>query len=103
MTHILADLPYPKHALAPHISEETLEYHYGKHHQSYVTTLNALIPGTEFEDLPLEAFTKLALGTFGSGWAWLVRQADGSLDLASTSNAGTPLTTAAKPLLTLDV
>src|SRR5260363_121902 len=62
MTHILADLPYPKHALAPHISEETLEYHYGKHHQSYVTTLNALIPGTEFEDLPLEAIIKKASG-----------------------------------------
>lgn len=158
MKHTLPDLPYPKNALAPHISEETLEYHYGKHHQTYVTTLNTLIPGTEFEDLPLEAiikkasgpifnnaaqvwnhtffwhsltpkgarspsgalgdaiqahwgaydafkeaFTKLALGTFGSGWAWLIKKTNGSLDLLSTSNAATPLTTDATPLLTLDV
>jgi superoxide dismutase, Fe-Mn family len=158
MKHILPNLPYSKSALAPYISEETLEYHYGKHHQTYVTTLNTLIPGTEFEDLPLEAiikkasgpifnnaaqvwnhtffwdslsprsarlpsgaldraiqakwgayeafkeaFTKVALGTFGSGWTWLVKQPDGSLEIVSTRNAATPLTTDAKPLLTLDV
>jgi len=50
-----------------------------------------------------EEFTKCAVGTFGSGWAWLVKKADGSLDLVSTSNAATPLTTDAKPLLTCDV
>lgn len=151
-------LPYALDALAPHISKETLEFHYGKHHQTYVTNLNNLIPGTEFENLSLEdivkkssgglfnnaaqvwnhtfywnglkpngggapagaladainakwgsfdkfkeEFTKVAIGTFGSGWAWLVKKADGSLDLVSTSNAATPLTTDAKPLLTCDV
>jgi len=50
-----------------------------------------------------EEFTKTAVGTFGSGWAWLVKKADGSLGLVSTSNAATPLTTADKPLLTCDV
>ncbi|RKP48661.1 superoxide dismutase [Fe] [Pararobbsia silviterrae] len=157
MEHTLPPLPYAKNALAPHISEETLEFHYGKHHQTYVTNLNKLIPGTEFENLSLEEivkkssggvfnnaaqiwnhtffwnslkpggsqptgklaeainakygsydkfkeeFTKVAVGTFGSGWAWLVKKPDGSLDIVSTSNAATPLTTDAKPLLTLDV
>ncbi|BBE10308.1 superoxide dismutase, Fe [Mycoavidus cysteinexigens] len=158
MEHTLPALPYAKNALVPHMSEETLEFHYGKHHQTYVTTLNKLIVGTEFENLSLEdiikkasgpifnnaaqiwnhtffwhslspqgggqptgalaeaiqqqwgsyeqfkeAFTKVAIGTFGSGWAWLVKKTDGSLDLVSTSNAATPLTTDAKPLLTLDV
>ncbi|MDD5578605.1 MAG: superoxide dismutase [Fe] [Methylobacter sp.] len=158
MAFELPALPYAKDALAPHISEETLEYHYGKHHQTYVTNLNNLIPGTEFEKLSLEEiilkssggifnnaaqvwnhtfywnslvpngggqptgaladainsafgsfdkfkeeFTKCAVTTFGSGWAWLVKNADGSLALASTSNAGNPLTTGQTPLLTCDV
>jgi len=158
MTHTLPALPYAKDALQPHISAETLEFHYGKHHQAYVTNLNNLIPGTEFENMSLEdtikkssggvfnnaaqiwnhtfywhslspkgggepsgalgdaikkqwgsfaafkeAFTKAAVGTFGSGWAWLVKKADGSLDIVSTSNAATPLTTDAKALLTIDV
>jgi len=158
MAHTLPELPYAKDALQPHISAETLEFHYGKHHQTYVTNLNNLIPGTEFETLSLEdivkkssggifnnaaqiwnhtfywhslspqgggeptgalgdaitkqwgsfaafkeAFTKAAIGTFGSGWAWLVKKADGSLDIVSTSNAATPLTTDAKALLTIDV
>ncbi|AAU49879.1 superoxide dismutase [Burkholderia mallei ATCC 23344] len=158
MAHTLPPLPYAEDALAPHISQETIQFHYGKHHQAYVTNLNNLIPGTEFENLPLEeivkkssggifnnaaqiwnhtffwnslspngggaptgalgdainakwgsfdafkeAFTKAAVGTFGSGWAWLVKKADGSLDIVSTSNAATPLTTADKPLVTIDV
>ncbi|ABC37509.1 superoxide dismutase [Burkholderia thailandensis E264] len=158
MAHTLPPLPYAEDALAPHISQETIQYHYGKHHQAYVTNLNNLIPGTEFENLSLEeivkkssggifnnaaqiwnhtffwnslspngggaptgalgdainakwgsfdafkeAFTKAAVGTFGSGWAWLVKKADGSLDIVSTSNAATPLTTADKPLVTIDV
>jgi len=158
MAHTLPALPYAKDALQPHISAETLEFHYGKHHQTYVTNLNNLIPGTEFENMSLEdivkkssggvfnnaaqiwnhtfywhslspqgggepsgalgdaikkqwgsfaafkeAFTKAAVGTFGSGWAWLVKKADGSLDIVSTSNAATPLTTDAKALLTIDV
>ncbi len=158
MEHTLPPLPFAKNALAPHMSEETLEFHYGKHHQTYVTNLNNLIKGTEFENLSLEEivkkssggifnnsaqvwnhtffwnslspqgggapsgaladainakwgsfdkfkeeFAKTAVGTFGSGWAWLVKKADGSLDLVSTSNAATPLTTDAKALLTIDV
>ena len=158
MEHKLPELPYPLDGLAPHISKETLEYHYGKHHQAYVTNLNNLIKGTEFESASLEdiikkssggifnnsaqvwnhtfywhslspkgggepsgalgqaitkkwgnfaafkeAFSKAAVGTFGSGWAWLVKKADGSLDIVSTSNAATPLTTADTPLLTCDV
>jgi Fe-Mn family superoxide dismutase len=50
-----------------------------------------------------EAFTKSAVGNFGSGWTWLVKKGDGSVDLVNTSNAATPLTTADKPLLTVDV
>ena len=158
MEHTLPQLPYALDALAPYISQETLEYHYGKHHQAYVTNLNNLIKGTEFENSSLdeivkksaggifnnaaqvwnhtfywhsmkpkgggaptgpladainakwgsfdkfkEEFTKCAVGTFGSGWAWLVKKADGSLDLVSTSNAATPFTTDAKPLFTCDV
>ncbi|MCL7423133.1 MAG: superoxide dismutase [Fe] [Methylobacter sp.] len=158
MAFELPALPYAKDALAPHISAETLEYHYGKHHQTYVTNLNNLIPGTEFEGLSLEEivvkssggifnnaaqvwnhtfywncltpngggqptgaladaidasfgsfekfkeeFTKCAVTTFGSGWAWLVKNADGSLALVSTSNAGCPLTTGQTPLMTCDV
>lgn len=158
MAFELPALPYDKKALAPYISEETLEYHYGKHHQAYVNTLNTLVPGTEFEGKSLEDiiktssggifnnaaqiwnhtfywhcmkpngggqptgelaeainktfgsfdkfkedFTKTAIGTFGSGWAWLVKKADGSLALASTIGAGNPMTSDDIPLLTCDV
>lgn len=158
MSHTLPALPYPKDGLAPFLSAETLDYHYGKHHQAYVTNLNNLIPGTEFETLSLEeiirtskgaifnnaaqvynhtfywhcmkpngggrptgalleaieaafgsfdefkaAFSQCAVTTFGSGWAWLVKEADGRLALVSTSNAATPLTEGKTPLLTCDV
>ena len=158
MPHTLPELPYAKTALAPHISAETLDYHYGKHHQTYVTNLNNLIPGTEFEKMSVEEivmkssggifnnaaqiwnhtfywhslspqgggaptgalgdainktfgsfdefkkiFTQTALTTFGSGWAWLVKNKDGSLAIVSTSNAACPLTAGQKPLLTCDV
>ena len=158
MEHTLPALPYAMDALAPHISAETLEFHYGKHHKTYVDNLNNLIKGTEFENASLEeivkkssggvfnnaaqvwnhtfywnglkpngggaptgaladainakwgsfdafkeAFTKCAVTTFGSGWAWLVKTPAGELDLVSTSNAATPLTTDDKALLTCDV
>lgn len=158
MEHKLPELPYALDALAPHISKETLEFHYGKHHQTYITNLNNLIKGTEFENSSLEeivkkssggifnnaaqvwnhtfywfslapkaggtptgalldainkkwgsfeefkkAFNTCAAGTFGSGWAWLVKNQDGSLDLLSTSNAATPLTGNQTALLTCDV
>lgn len=50
----LPPLPYPKDGLEPHISAETIEYHYGKHHQKYVTKLNQLITGTEYAEKSLE-------------------------------------------------
>jgi Fe-Mn family superoxide dismutase len=158
MTHSLPPLPYAADALAPHVSRETIDFHYGKHHQTYVTNLNNLVPGTEFAERSLEdivrsssggifnnaaqiwnhtffwnsmkpagggeptgalaaaisakwgsfaafreAFTKSALGNFGSGWTWLVKRADGSVDIVNTSNAATPLTTADRALLTIDV
>lgn len=62
MKHELPPLPYDKGALAPHISEETLEYHYGKHHAGYVKKLNNGIEGTEFEDAKLEDIVKKATG-----------------------------------------
>lgn len=58
----LPPLPYPKEALQPHISQETLEYHYGKHHQAYVTNLNKLVSGTEFENASLEEIVKKSSG-----------------------------------------
>jgi len=160
MIHTLPELPYAKNALTPYLSEETLEFHYSKHHQAYVTNLNTLIKGTEFENLSLEEiikkssggifnnaaqvynhtfywhslapkaggrphgkietlitqhfgnfesfrdeFTKTAIGTFGSGWAWAVQDTqNGQLKILSTSNAATPLTQAHLiPLFTCDV
>lgn len=154
----LPPLPYEKNALEPYISRETLDYHYGKHHQAYVNTLNTLIQNTEFADKTIEdiikkstgpifnnaaqnwnhtfywhclspnssrkpsgklakaidetfgsfenfkaEFTKTAVGTFGSGWGWLVKTPEGKLELKSTSNAGTPMTDNKKALLTCDV
>jgi len=158
MAHELPALPYEKNALEPVISAETLEYHYGKHHQAYVTNLNNLIPGTEFENMGLEEIVKKASGgifnnaaqvwnhtfywhclspngggepsgaladaikakfgsfdefkkqftqsaatNFGSGWTWLIKNADGSVELMNTSNAGTPLAEGKTALLTIDV
>lgn len=158
MEHTLPQLPYAKDALAPHISAETLEFHHGKHHNTYVTNLNKLIAGTEYADLSLEAivkkatgpifnnaaqvwnhtfywnslapkaggaptgaiaeaitrdfgsfdafktkFSEAAVGQFGSGWAWLVKNSAGKLEIVQTSNAGCPLTNGQKPILTCDV
>ncbi len=80
MEHKLPELPYALDALEPHLSKETLEYHYGKHHQTYITNLNNLIKGTEFENAPLRngekifrrpvSTTRRKLGTTRStGWA----------------------------------
>lgn len=62
MAFELPALPYAKNALAPYISEETLEFHYGKHHNAYVTNLNNLVPGTEFEGKTLEEIVKTSAG-----------------------------------------
>ena len=157
MTITLSPLPFEKQSLAPHISEETISFHYNKHHQTYVNNLNKLIIGTEFENKDLidiiktssgsifnnaaqtwnhsfywncltpsknelasdllqaintnfgnldnfkESFTKTALGLFGSGWVWLVKESNNNLSIIGTNNAQTPLTSKQIPLLTCDV
>ena len=62
MEHTLPPLPYAQDALAPHLSKETLEYHYGKHHNAYVVNLNNLQKGTEFESMSLEDVIKKSAG-----------------------------------------
>lgn len=62
MTFALPDLPYPKNALEPHISKETLDYHHGKHHQKYVDTLNKLVKGTKHEGAELEDIIRSSEG-----------------------------------------
>jgi len=158
MAFKLPELPYSKDALAPHISTETLEYHYGKHHQAYVDNINKLTPGTPWEGKTLEdiirgadggifnngaqvwnhtfywssigpkaggepkgkladaikqafgsfadfkeRFSKAAVGQFGSGWAWLVKDASGKLAIEATGNANNPLREGKSPILTCDV
>ncbi|MGJ8681143.1 Fe-Mn family superoxide dismutase [Paraglaciecola sp.] len=159
MAFELPALPYEKNALEPHISAETLEYHYGKHHATYVTKLNGLVDGTNMANKSLEEIVKnseggvfnnaaqiwnhtfywnslspngggeptgaladainakwgsfadfkvalndKAVNNFGSSWTWLVKTADGSLDIVNTSNAATPLTDESlTPLLTVDL
>ncbi len=156
--YTLPDLPYPEDALAPNISAETLQYHHGKHHKTYVDNLNKLVPGTEFENASLEDIIKRASGgifnngaqvwnhtfywncmsphgggepsgklaeainksfgsfaqfkekfttsattLFGSGYTWLVKNADGSLEVENTSNAENPIRNGKKPILNCDV
>ena len=158
MAFELPALPFERDALEPHISKETLDYHYGKHHNTYVVKLNGLVEGTELESKSLEdiiksseggvfnnaaqiwnhtfywnslspngggqpsgelaeaiskafgsfeefvaKFSEMAVNNFGSSWTWLVKNADGSVDIVNTSNAATPLTTEQKPLLTCDL
>lgn len=158
MAFELPKLPYRMDSLKPYISEETLDYHYGKHHQTYVTNLNNLVPGTEFEKADLETiikkadggifnnaaqvwnhtfyfetfsgdprkvpvgvladainasfgsfdafreqFNKAAATLFGAGWAWLIKNENGTLQIVQESNAGNPLKKGLKPLLTCDV
>jgi Fe-Mn family superoxide dismutase len=153
----LAPLPYAKNALAPHMSEETFNYHYEKHHQAYMTNLKGLLEGKPEGEKSLEEIVKTssgkvfnnaaqvwnhdffwksmkpsgggepsgalgdaikrdfgsfadfkkqfqdaAVGQFGSGWAWLVKEGD-KLKIVTTSNAETPLTKGATCLLTCDV
>jgi Fe-Mn family superoxide dismutase len=161
MAFELAPLPYANNALEPHFDALTMEIHHDRHHNAYVTNLNAAVTGTALEGKSLEElfssistaapavrnnggghynhdlfwnilspngggqpvgtlakaietkfgsfeafkdeFKKAAISRFGSGWAWLVKNADGSLALVSTSNAACPLTTGQTPLLTCDV
>lgn len=158
MAFELPALPYAQDALAPHISAETLEFHHGKHHKTYVDKLNGMVPGTEFEGKTLEEIIKSSSGpvfnnaaqiwnhtfywnclspngggapegavadaintafgsfeafqtqlndkavnNFGASWTWLVKNADGSLEIVNTSNAGTPMTEGQTALLTVDL
>ncbi len=159
MKYELQALPYAADALAPKMSETTVNLHWGKHVQTYINNLNGLIPGTPFEDASLdeivkkaegpifnngaqvwnhtfffwqfaskpaaskpsgalaaaidksfgsfdafkEQFTKAAVTLFGSGWAWLVKKEDGSLEIVQESNAGNPLKKGLTPVLTCDV
>ena len=159
MAFELPALPYEKNALEPHISAETLDFHHGKHHNTYVTKLNGLVEGTDLANKTLEeivcsseggvfnnaaqiwnhtfywnslspngggaptgaiadainakwgsfeafqaAFNDKAVNNFGSSWTWLVKLADGSLDIVNTSNAATPLTEdGVTPLMTVDL
>jgi len=158
MSFELPTLNYGLDALEPYISKQTLEFHYGKHHQAYVNNLNNLIVGTEFEKATLdeivlkstggifnnaaqvwnhtfyfnqfskdgcneprdemkaaiekafgsfdafkEQFTKASVTLFGSGWAWLVVNKEGALEIVQTSNAANPVTEGKKPILTCDV
>ncbi len=154
----LPPLPFSRDALSPHVSPETIDFHYGKHHRAYVTNLNSLIQGSEMENIDLERiirissgkifnnaaqvwnhtfywkcltpaserapggrlreliaqafgsfdefqkqFAACAVGTFGSGWAWLVQKSSGKVDIRSTSNAEPAFLNGDKPLLTCDV
>ena len=159
MAFELPALPYEINALEPHISQETLEFHHGKHHNTYVQKLNGLIEGTDLANKTLEEIIKTseggvfnnaaqiwnhtfywnslspngggqptgaladainaafgsfeefqakfndkAVNNFGSSWTWLVKKADGSLDIVNTSNAGTPITEeGVTPLITVDL
>ncbi len=68
MTHQLPELPWAKNALEPYITEKTLDFHYGKHHQAYVTNLNNLLPGSPFEEASLEEIImKSEGGIFNNG------------------------------------
>lgn len=158
-TYKLPPLKYKADALAPVISEQTINFHYGKHLQTYINNLNSLIADTEFSDMVLEdiirksdgaifnnaaqtfnhefyfdtfsptpsksaptgkllaaidkqwgsfedfkkAFDAAGVSIFGSGWVWLVSNADGELSIVKSPNAGNPLTDGLKPLLTADV
>lgn len=72
MHYTLPELPYAKDALAPSISQETIDYHYGKHEQTYIDNLNRLIKDTEYEDMELEDIIKSSDGALfnNASQAW---------------------------------
>lgn len=165
MTHTVPSLPYDYNALEPHIDEQTMRIHHGKHHQAYVDKLNAALEKhpelqgkavaellADLQRIPediraavrnhggghanhtffweimapdggnpagaaadaiakkwgslgkfQEEFANAAAGVFGSGWAWLVKEKDGSLSIMTTPNQDSPLSQGKTPVLGLDV
>nr|HEX4318980.1 Fe-Mn family superoxide dismutase [Kofleriaceae bacterium] len=163
MAFTLPELHFAKDALAPVVSAETIDYHYGKHHKAYVDNLNKFAPGTKYESMSLDEvvkashgqasekkifnnsaqvwnhnfywnclapkaggeptgniktaidkafgsfadfktkFNEAAVAQFGSGWAWLVKTADGGVAIETTSNAETPFAAGKTCVLTCDV
>jgi Fe-Mn family superoxide dismutase len=159
MAFQLPQLPYDQSGLAPTMSKETLEYHYGKHHKAYIDNMNKLLEDSPFKgasleeivrkssagmfnnaaqawnhtfywynvspnaadhkagsalekavndafgtkDKLLEQFVTSAVGNFGSGWTWLVKDKAGKLSIVNTSNAATPITGEQIPLVVVDV
>ena len=166
MSYKLPDLPYAYDALEPYIDAKTMEIHHSKHHQAYITKVNAALEGTSFEDASIdelcsnlsdlpenikgavrnnggghfnhslfwsvlsptnessepsvdlnkaihdsfgsmeslkEKFSNAAATRFGSGWAWLIKEDDGSLSISSTPNQDNPLMEGKTPILGLDV
>ena len=166
MSYKLPDLPYAYDALEPYIDAKTMEIHHSKHHQAYITKVNAALEGTSFEDASIdelcrnlsdlpenikgavrnnggghfnhslfwsvlsptnessepsvdlnkaihdsfgsmeslkEEFSNAAATRFGSGWAWLIKEDDGSISISSTPNQDNPLMEGKTPILGLDV
>jgi superoxide dismutase, Fe-Mn family len=103
MEHTLPALPYAKDALIPHLSEETLDFHYGKHHQTYVTNLNNLIKGTEFENASLEEIVKKSAAGIYNNSAQIWNHTFFWNCMKPNGGAATPLTTGDTALLTIDV
>ena len=133
MTYEMPKLPYANNALEPVISQQTIDFHYGKHLQTYVNNLNSLVPGTEYEGKTVEfapkpskkepagklgeaikrdfgsfenfkkEFNAAAVGLFGSGWAWLSVDKNGKLHITKEGNGSNPVRAGLKPLLGFDV
>lgn len=166
MAYELPALPYAKNALEPHIDATTMEIHHGKHHQTYITKLNAALEGhpdlaaksiedliADIDALPesvraavrnnggghanhslfwklmapnaggqptgalataiestfgsfdafKEKFEAAGANRFGSGWAWLIKNKEGALEITSTPNQDSPLMSGDTPLLGCDV
>jgi Fe-Mn family superoxide dismutase len=159
MAFQLPKLPYSDTGLAPTMSKETMEFHYGKHHKAYIDNMNKLLEDSPLKgatleeivrksqggmfnnsaqawnhtfywynvspnagdhqasgalekaisdafgskDKMLEQFVTSAVGNFGSGWTWLVKDKAGKLSIVNTSNAATPITGEQIPLMVVDV
>lgn len=99
MEHTLPPLPYAIDALAPHYSQETLEFHHGKHHNAYVVNLNNLQKGTEFENMGLEEIIKKSSGGIYNNaaqiwnhtffWSCMAPQGGGEQDGSDAKEAAT--------------